>query len=146
MRPLLVTLVCAAVGIAAPVPKDLKNKKQDDNTAIVGTWKVNTLTVNGKVSNISTEVFVFSDTGEVRTLTGGRDGGSVWKWTLDPAAAPPAMRWNRAVGGSDWECVYELSGDTLKVGFIGKGSARPEKVEPGPSLTLYEMTRDTSAK
>ena len=144
MRPLFAVALLVGLAPAAPIPKALK--KSDDKTLIVGTWQVHTLTVSGRKADISNDTFVFDAEGKVKLLNGGRDNGSFWTWTIDPDASPPGMRWASNGGRNNWDCVYELSGDTLKVGFISSGAKRPEKVEPGASLTLYEMTRDTTAK
>lgn len=144
MRPLFAVALLAAFAPAAPVPKALK--KKDDKADIVGTWKVHTLTMNGRKTDISDVTFVFKADGTAKMFHSGEDNRPNWIVTLDPNASPPGMRWVNSGGRNNWDCVYELCGDTLKVGFISAGAKRPEQVEPGENLTLYEMTRDTSAK
>jgi uncharacterized protein (TIGR03067 family) len=104
------------------------------------------VTINGSESPLSTHTFIFDADSGVRTIFNG-NSASTWEVTLDMTASPRTMKWvspGRA-NSSDWDCVYELSGNTLKVGFVRKG-ATPVKVEPADGLTLYVMTRDTTAK
>ncbi len=145
MRPLVALVLLAGLATAAPVPKAVK--KQDDKTALIGTWLVTDLTVNGKNNTVSYNTFTFDTEGKV-TLRHqkGEPGGSGWTWTIDDTASPRRMQWATQQGRTDWDLVYEVDGDTLKVGFIGKGSKPPTKVEPCEGLTLYVMSRDTSSK
>lgn len=140
----LVLLALAPVAVSAPVPKAVK---KGDTAAIVGIWKVTELTENGRDSRITYDTFVF-DTAGVVTLRGNTKDiySPQWTFTLDPKANPRRMSWSSLKGRTDWELVYALSGDTLKVGFIPKGKQAPAAVEPGDGLTLYVMTRDTSSK
>ena len=145
MHSLLALALLAGFAAAAPVPKVLK--KKDDKTALAGTWLVTELTVNGRNNNVSYNTFTFDAEGKV-TLRYKKDdpGGSAWTWTIDPEATPPRMQWATQPGRNDWDLVYEVDGDSLKVGFISKGAKPPAKVEPGDGLTLYVMTRDTPGK
>lgn len=130
-----------AVGplVAAPVPKDFK--KPDDQARLVGTWKARVLLLHGKAqTEITTHTFGFAADGKCHTLF-GQGQRSDWTYTLDPTATPKRMRWVRADNpGTTFDCVYELTEDTLKLGFIVDGKPAPA-VAPGPTLTLYEMTR-----
>jgi uncharacterized protein (TIGR03067 family) len=145
MRPLIALTLFACLSPAAPVPKALK-KKADDATLIVGRWKVHTLSVSGRNSNAPDSTFAFDRDGQVRIIEGGRDNGNFWNWSLDPDGNPPGMRWVMPRGNNNWDCVYELAGDSLKVGFVPAGAKRPEMVEPGNGITLYEMTRLTTER
>jgi len=125
---------------AAPVPKDFK--KPNDQARLVGTWKTRVLHLNGQVqTEITTHTFGFAADGKCHTLYGAGNR-SDWTYTLDPTATPKRMKWVNDRGNSTFDCVYELTGDMLKLGFIGGGKPAPAKVEPGPDLTLYEMTRE----
>lgn len=146
MRPLLPVVILtllAGLATAAPVPKAVK--KLDDKSAIVGTWTVTDLTVNSRKVDISYKTFTFDAEGKV-TLRYAKDAGngSSWTWTIDDSTTPRRMQWTTQPGRNDWDLVYEVDGDSLKVGFIAKGSKPPTAVEPGDGLTLYIMTRDTT--
>ena len=144
MRSALVLLATTATLTAAPVPKDFK--KTDDKVALVGLWKVNRLTINGRADqNLHTHTFGFDAEGNCHTLF-GQNARSDWTFTLDPTASPKRMNWVAKGGGSKWVCVYEVAGDTLKVGFVAQNVEPPATVEPGPTLTLYEMTRMPDSK
>lgn len=141
MRPLLALALLAGLAAAAPVPKSVK--KVDDKTALVGTWQVTELTVNSRKTDTSYQTFTFDAVGKV-TLRHGKDatGGSSWTWTIDDSASPRRMQWSTQPGRTDWDLVYEVDGDTLKVGFINKGAKPPASVVPAEGLTLYVMTRE----
>ena len=143
MRPLLAVLLLSALAHAAPVPKSVK-KKQDDATALVGTWKV--LALDGQKNvNIHTHTFIFEAEGGVKTEF--RGGTSDASWSIDPTTTPKTLHWvNNGGGRANYECVYELNGDTLQLGFLTKPDQRPPRVEPTPGVTLYEMTRNPTAK
>ncbi len=143
MRSLLALALLAGFATAAPVPKAVK--KKDDKAMIAGRWLVTELTVNGRNTNVSYNTFTFDTEGKV-TLRSKKDdpSGSAWTWTIDPTVDPPGMQWATQNGKNDWQLVYEVTADTLKVGFIAKGAKPPTKVEPCDGLTLYVMTRDTS--
>lgn len=137
MRTLLVVCLLATPATAAPVPKTLK--KKDDATLLVGTWKP-----AGKQS----AWFQFAADGTLKTYS-DPNGRSLqnWTWVLEETERlPKRMKLTRAGGGNEsFVCVYELDGDTLKIGFVVSGQV-PEKVEAAPGVQLYEQSRDTSDK
>ncbi len=144
MRFPLALLLLAGTAVAAPVPKDFK--RVDDATALVGTWKAHRLTMHGKDDAvIQTHTFGFDADGKCHTLF-GQGQRSDWTFTLDAKATPKRMKWTNTQGNSAFDCVYELAGDTFKLGFLAAGQLVPDKVEPGPSVTLYEMTRAKDAR
>jgi uncharacterized protein (TIGR03067 family) len=141
MRPLVALALIVGLSPAAPVPKALKTK--DDTGQLVGAWIANP--TDGRGQPQSAYTFTFDADGTVRSVTG--KSSSEWTWTADPTKTPKRMRWvNKENPRSSWECVYELSGDTLKVGFVVNGQAPPAVIAPGPNLTVYEMTRHTATK
>ena len=139
LAPVFLLLVGSAA--AAPVPKDFK--PADDAKRIVGTWNV--VKLNGGDEG-PTAWFRFDADGGMQTLN--RTPGDVpqtWTFTLDPKGTPKRLRC--AQGNTAYDCLYELTGTTLKFGFItDKTKGLPETVEPHPALTLYEMTRAAAAK
>lgn len=141
MRFAFALLLAVGPLVAAPVPKDFK--RPNDRARLVGLWKVQSLTLNGQANaQISTVTFGFAADGRCHTLY-GQGQRSDWTYTLDLKANPRRMRWVKADNpGTTFDCVYELDGDTLKLGFIASGKPAPAKAEPGPDLTLYEMTRE----
>ena len=148
MRFALGLILSLATGAAAaPVPKEFK--KADDAAAVLGTWKTTALTVAGRAdANIHTHTFVFEADGKCHSLF-GKGNRSDWTYTLDPKATPKRMTWTSApvgrgpqFGALEFDCVYEVSGNTFKLGFLPNAQAVPDKVELGPGLTLYEMKRE----
>ncbi len=141
MRFAVLSVLVVGSVVAAPVPKELR--KTDDAKAVLGTWKAHALSVNGRPEQvIATHTFRLEPDGRSHTLFG--DGQrSDWTYTLDPTTTPKRMTWVGAGTGNNvtFQCVFEVSGDTMKLGFIGNGKTAPAKVEPGPDLTLYEMKR-----
>ena len=70
-----------------------------------------------------------------------------WSWTIDVTETPKRMRWFAAQNPtSKWDCLYELTGDAFTLAFITAEVPPPAKLEPGPGITVYQFTRDTSAK
>jgi uncharacterized protein (TIGR03067 family) len=141
MRPLLALALLAGLAAAAPVPKELK--KKDDKHSLLGTWKVTELTSDGKPTTASYHTFVFTDDGKLTLIEGKNKTGPQWTWAIDQSTTPRTMKW---ATGNPWDCVYELDGDSLKLGLLNKGAKPPASVEPGNGLTLYVMTRDTTGK
>ncbi len=141
MRPLLIIALLVGVAPAAPVPKAVK--KADDKTLLLGSWKVSEVTANGKPATVSYHTFVFTEDGKLTLLSGAEKTGPQWTWTIDPSATPRAMKW---ATGNPWDCVYDLDGDSLKLGLLNKGASVPATVEPGDGMTLYVMTRETPSK
>lgn len=135
MRPLPAVALLVGLAPAAPVPKELK--KKDDAAAIVGTWKP---------ANTGTCHFKFNDDGTMRTWHSPNIGSPIdWTYTLDSTTTPKKVKLTTADGKQNYDCIYELDGDSLKFAFV-LGAKDPKKVEAGPGLQLYEQTRDTSAK
>lgn len=142
MRTLLTLALLAGWAASAPVPKALQKKKVDDKEALVGTWKVTAL--DGKAGNIHT--YTFEESGKVKTLCGGNAPGGEWFWSIEPDQTPKRMKWVSVEGMGGFDCVYELTGDTFKLGFLTTGQKTAAAVAPGLGVTLYEMTRDTATK
>jgi uncharacterized protein (TIGR03067 family) len=143
MRLALALLLTAGTLLAAPVPKELR--KKDDRAAIVGTWR--TVRHDGRAENANTW-FRFEADGTLRTWHGQHPNSSQsWTWALADPTATPKRATLAQVGGAKYECLYELAGDTLKIGFVMNANAGlPTRVELHPAIQLYEMTRDPSAK
>ncbi len=145
LHPVLTIALFAGFADAAPVPKALK--KEDDKTAMTGTWQVTEYTEGGQNAVSSHGTFVFGAEGVVTLRSKKNDMYSPsWMFSLDTSASPRRMQLLMGKRLVIRELVYELDGDNLKVGFINDGANPPTKVEPGDGLTLYVMTRDTSAK
>jgi hypothetical protein len=143
MRTLLTLALLAGWAAAAPVPKALK-AKLEDKTALVGTWKVTLL--NGNGGNIHTHTYTFEEGGKVKVLCGANVPGGEWFWSIEPDQTPKRMKWVSVEGMGGFDCVYELTGDTFKLGFLTTGQKTAAAVAPGLGVTLYEMTRDTATK
>jgi uncharacterized protein (TIGR03067 family) len=125
------------VAFAAPVPKAVK--KKDDGTAILGRWQGIVLP---KAASNTVYTFRFADDGTCGLTTGSNDTESAARYTLDPTASPKRMTWNN---GPEWRCVYELDGDTLRIGFVS-GKEIPDNMELKNGLTVYELKRVTDDK
>lgn len=140
MRTLLAVALLVGLAPAAPVPKGLK-KKVNDAEAIVGIWMHS--------SGTRDENFEFTPDGKMRAWMGnGGPGGTTfgYSWTLDPTATPKRMTWG---GANDpkpqWECVYELDGDTLRICYIASGQPVPTAVAREMKGGFYcDLRRDTS--
>ncbi len=141
MRLLLALALFAGMTTAAPVPKAVK-KKTDDATDLVGTWRA--------VPGARDESFQFTADGKMAAWSGkGGHGGSFpYTWTIDPTTAPKTMNWGDASTPPrpQFECVYELNGDTLRIAYstVGKRPANPTAAANGNFIC--DLVRDTPAK
>ena len=143
MRSALVLLAATATLTAAPVPKD--PKPGDDAALLLGAWKVESMIRDGESVPPDTSRWTFTGEGTLDTLN-TRKVVSEWTFTIDPKAAPKRMTWTAKLNGTKWDCVYELKGDTLKIGFLDAHAKTPRAVEAGPTLILYELKREKAAK
>lgn len=138
MRSLLVVCLLAGYTFAAPVPKAVK--KRDDAALILGTWKP---------ADKGTCHYEFKADGTMRTWHVPEVGPPIdWTYTLDPTSTPKRMKL-ATVGrpkAAEYDCVYALDGDRLKLAFTLGAKQLHEKWEETPGLQLYDQTRDTSAK
>jgi uncharacterized protein (TIGR03067 family) len=141
MRTLLAVALLAALAPAAPVPKALK-KKVDDTSAIVGTWR--------PAPGTRGESFRFTADGGMQAWTGGAGGGESfpYTWVIDPTTDPKRMTWGSSSNPTQvqFECVYELDGDRLRIAYNGVGK-RPAKVDAGVNgVHFCDLVRDPAAK
>ena len=116
-----------AFAAAAPVPKEAM--KPDDTKAILGRWQGNTLP-NPPTPHSFT--FRFSDDGTCGITNVGAQQETPAEYTLDPAGTPKRMKWLNGRERAEWRCVYELDGDTLRVGFVPAGKDVPDSLDPKP--------------
>ncbi len=140
MRTLLAVVLVAALAPAAPVPKALK-PKTDDKTALVGVWR--------PAPGTRDESFRFTEDGRMQAWSGqARDGGTSFpfSWSIDPTTDPKQMTWGDAASKQlSFECVYELDGDRLRIGY-GQPAKRPTGVTAGQAMFVCDLVRDSSAK
>jgi uncharacterized protein (TIGR03067 family) len=136
MRPLVALGLLVSLTPAAPVPKALK--KQDDRQLILGRWKP----VVGQ-----TQWYQFNADGTLSTwYNPGESPDPQYTVTLDPTASPKRITWIGLKSGEvEWEGLYELDGDTLKVAYSPVPKV-PEGFGPGQAQTVIQQTRDTAAK
>ena len=117
--------------LAAQVPKEFR--KGDDKALLAGTWKAHALSINGRPEqSIVTHTFRLEPDGRCHTLFGNGQR-SDWTYTLDQTKTPKRMTWVGAGTGNSvtFECVYEVSGDSMKLGFITRGKTAPAKWSRG---------------
>jgi uncharacterized protein (TIGR03067 family) len=129
--------------VAAPVPKAVKKKA--DAQAILGKWEGGL----GGAAKGGGYVFRFGDDGTCGITHGGsnnQESGATYE--LHPDKSPRQMTWWNGVGPTqtEWRCVYELDGDTLKVVFVHQGTDIPADAAPRSGVTVYELKRLTSDK
>lgn len=137
MRQLVLIALLAGWAVAAPVPKAVR-KKTDDADLLVGTWKP----VEGR-----NEWFEFTPDGKMKAWnTGGSAAtGLTYTWTIDPTTDPKSMTLGNTVKQPQWDCIYQLDGDTLRFSYNIAGQ-RPAKIEPAIGQHYCDLRRDTSAK
>lgn len=135
MRFAVMLLLAVGSLSAAPIPKELK--KADDKTALVGRWKP---------ADSSAQWYEFKADGTMKTWNAPNEGSAVpYLWTIDPTATPKRMTWaNGRSGKVEWEAVYELDGNDLRMTY-----AHTPKVPTGIGAgfgIVNKQTRDTPGK
>lgn len=131
MRSLLIVALLGGWAVAAPVPKAVK--KQNDQFAILGTWK----TTNPKEH---THTHTFEADGHLRQLF-GTDGVSDWDWAVFPDESPKRLTMVNQKSTTDaWHAVYELDGDSLQITYTSASQPLPNRILPGGGNT-YVLTR-----
>lgn len=137
MRPLLAVVLLTALAPAAPVPKALK--KLTDAELLVGRWTP---------AEGHNQWYQFNADGTLRTWYGNDspDGPCQYRFVLDPTARPKRITWVGVTSGkAEWEGIYELDGDTLKVAYSPVPNV-PEGFGKGQNHSSIEQSRDTSAR
>jgi uncharacterized protein (TIGR03067 family) len=126
------------VSLAAPA---LKDKKDQDGTRILGFWISDALSLQGNPPQGGSDyTFRFGTDGTCGIANGGgKEIGA--QFTLDPSTTPHRMKWLNGPQLTEWLCLYELDGDTLKVVFVDAGTEAPQKIEPAKNLTIYYLKR-----
>ncbi len=138
--PLFLVLALAAGALlAAPVPKELV--RANDGRRILGTWKMEGLSIRGgAVDRGDTNTsFRFGADGTCGISHGESEMPA--QFALDPKATPRRMKWLNGPEKTEWRCLYELEGDSLKVCFVDMKVELPAKLEPGPTATIYYLKR-----
>lgn len=132
----LLVLIVAVPVVAAPVPKAVKKKV--DSQTILGKWEGG-LAGTAKGGGY---VFRFADDGKCGITNigpNGRENGA--EYQLHPDKSPRQMTWWNGAERTEWRCVYELDGDTLKVVFVHQGTDIPPDAAPRAGVTVYELKR-----
>jgi uncharacterized protein (TIGR03067 family) len=142
MSRLLIGLSCsmiaATLSIAAPALKD--PKKEQDSARILGKWAVESLSVHGTVpDNTQSTSMRFSKDGTCGITNGSTENGA--KYSLDTTTTPGRMKWLNGPEMTEWLCLYEFTGEKLKVAFVDPRTPAPDKIEPAKNLTIYYLTR-----
>lgn len=135
MRFAAMLFLLAAPLSAAPVPKEMKAKRDADR--LVGRWKP----ADGKNT-----WYEFRADGTMKTWNEPNEASAVpYRWTIDPTTTPKRMTWaNGGTGMVEWEAVYELDGNDLRMTY-----AHTPKVPPGLGAAfgiVNKQTRETPVK
>lgn len=147
MRPLVVmTVLLGGPLIAAPVPKAIKVKTDDE--AIVGVWKV--VAVEGldrrllSTDEIAQTRFYFFEDGlfVFNTPTSWSHGG---KFKLDPKARVKGFTLTR--GDVTFGGLYKLDGDSLTLCWNLKTLQTPSELKAdGEGVVVWTLKRETDEK
>lgn len=131
------TLLAVAVGVAAPVPKNLK---PTDATALPGTWEVTAATYGGDTydSAVGTRWTLTGDGSAVRDRP--TQGRSTAKYKIDATADPKTFDWDTAEG-HQFLGVYELDGDRFTVCLRQDKGGRPGKLTDTTGAYVFEFKR-----
>ena len=126
---------------AAPVPKEVK--RNNDEFRILGKWKQEFLSSRGAEKEAATATFRFEAEGKCAIVYGDGDGPPLMTsgYSLDAATSPRAMKWLNGPEKTEWRCLYELDGDSLKVCFIDHNTEVPAVFAPAANATIYYLKR-----
>jgi RNA polymerase sigma factor (sigma-70 family) len=138
---------------AEPARADKKDKKaKQDKDAILGTWKVVKVEVDGKDGSDTEKGTEFK--GAMLTFTAGKIVAKAGEksveltYKLDPSAKPRAIDLDSG-GGKSWRSVYSLDGNTLKICSPHQpGGDRPAEVgtKEGSRSFLLVLKRQAKDK
>lgn len=151
MRSVFLGAVVACLGVGLLARADDAAKAQGEARKMQGTWKPTTAELAGKPFPEATlRAMRLTLAGDKYAVTIGehRDEGTM---KVDPSRDPKAMDVTGTEGpnkGKTFLCIYELSGDTLRVCYDLSGQARPEefKTKAGTQLFLVEYKRERDHK
>ncbi len=144
LRPVLLSLISAALASAAPVPKELK---QTDEHKILGTWEMVRYSCYGQDQVLTKRVqwqFDPDGKGALINANGRQDRG----YKLLPAESANAAK------GFDynWDYfrmkgLYRLDGDSLVIALNNDGGkVRAAELGPGKNLWYWEFKRVVSER
>ena len=51
------------------------------------------------------------------------------------------MKWLNGPEKTEWRCLYEIEGDTLKVCFVDPDAEMPTALAPSKNSTIYYLKR-----
>ena len=154
----VLAVVAGAGGLAyqglavEPPAKDGKqtDKPKRDREAILGTWQVVKIEVDGKDASETEDAKVFRSA--PWTITKNKivlkKGAFEMMYELDPFAKPKAIDLDNG-GDKKFACVYSLDGDALKIcAPLMPGGSRPAEVasKKGSSTRLLVLKRQTKDK
>ena len=125
---------------AAPVPKEVK--RSNDEFRILGKWKQEFLSSRGAEKEAATATtFHFEAEGKCSIAYGDGPSQNPSGYSLDAAPSPRAMKWLNGPEKTEWRCLYEIQGDTLKVCFIDPNTEMPTAIAPAQNATIYYLKR-----
>ena len=110
---------------------------QDAAAPLQGRWVVTGAEHNGKPMNsITGGVMIIAGTGfEIRNASGNVLKGTL---RLDLSTRPLTMDFIHA-DGAEWEAIYEIAGDTLRLNYVEKGGKDPRP----RAFTTSERTEES---
>jgi uncharacterized protein (TIGR03067 family) len=127
MKRIAGLLAVTVLAIGAPsAPAD---EKADDWKKLAGTWKPESITLNGQDATAAFKAIVLTiEEGKYKVDVGGMaDAGTV---TLDPAKKPKQMAITGTDGpnkGKTIHAIYEIDGDRLKVCYALEAKEAPKE-------------------
>ena len=132
MRSLALILLLAVPALAAPVPKELKNRP--DAERYVGTWETVVSESNGQPH--SKARWTFDDKLKMvsNPLPGKEGGTSEWVIKIDPMKSP------KTIDIGSYPGIYEIDGDDIKIAYT-LGGPRPTEVKSGNGIYYTVLRR-----
>lgn len=135
-----IALLTAGISPAAPLPKELRNRSDDE--LIVGNWQVERTSIDGNEmrGKKNRKLIIRFDTKGMRTVSDKEEVLNSGNYSLDQSLAPRRIKW-RTWEGTELLCLYEMKDDKLKLVFVHGSAEIPKNLEPAKNLTIYTLSR-----
>jgi len=123
MRTLALILLASLPALAAPVPKEVKNKT--DAERFVGTWE--TVVSEASEKPYSKALWTLDESLKMvsNPLPGNAGGRSEWVINIDPKAVP------KTIDIGSYQGVYEFDGPDIRIAYNIGGSRPASAVSKG---------------
>jgi uncharacterized protein (TIGR03067 family) len=127
-----------------------KTDREREMKRLAGSWEVSSMLENGKHNpDLKTEKLVMTFRGSKFVLKQGAKLLAEGDYALDPDKTPKTLdttATNTEIKGKTYRCIYELTGDQLKMCWSQPGQERPKefmsKPGSGHNFAIYKRVKE----